>query len=140
MTIPAFEESTGLLPPGDHEATLAEIKARFCWNYRRREIYMGLEYVTGELRSHQVEHIWVDGSFVTSKQNPRDVDVAYGVPIGVDPDDWGWLAPARRHDLKRLRRVDLLPDWPGQPSIYDFFCQDRDGTKKGIVRLMADAA
>jgi hypothetical protein len=139
MAIPAFEQSTGLLPPGDHEATLAEIYDRLCWNYRRKEVYQGLEYVAGELRSHQVAQIWVDGSFVTNKDRPRDVDVAYEVPEGANPDDWGWLSPARHRDLKKFRRVDLHQDWPGQPKMYKFFCHDRNGTPKGIVRL-ADAA
>jgi hypothetical protein len=140
MVIPQFEEPSGLLPPGDHEATLAEIQARFCWNYRRREIYRGLEYVAGELVSHSVEKIWVDGSFVTKKERPRDVDVAYEVPNGADPDDWGWLSPGRRRDLKKFHHVDLLPDWPNQPQINRWFCSDEEGNAKGIIRLITEAA
>lgn len=139
MTIPPFEAS-GLLPPGDHEATLAEIQERFCWNYRRRKIYQGLEYATGELVSHKVEKIWVDGSFATRKERPGDVDVAYEVPVGADPDDWGWLSPGRRRDLKKIHSVDLWPDWPGQPQMKTFFCSDDNGNSKGIIRLIADAA
>ena len=138
--IPPFEKSTGLLPPGEYEASLAEIRETLCWSYRRRVIYGGLEYVAGELRSHQVDRIWVDGSFVTSKERPGDVDVAYEVPQNSDPDDWGWLSPVRHNDLKKFRRVDLHQDWPGQPRISNYFQQDRDGTPKGILRLVADAA
>jgi Family of unknown function (DUF6932) len=140
MAIPPFEEPSGLLPPGDHEATLAEIRDRFCWNYRRREIYRGLEYVTNELVSHQVDKIWVDGSFVTKKERPGDVDVAYEVPDGADPNDWGWLSPPRRRDLKKVHRVDLLPDWPNQLQMNRWFCRDEDGNEKGIIRLITDAA
>jgi hypothetical protein len=138
--IPPFEESTGLLPPGEYEASLAEIRKALCWTYRRREIYGGLEYVAGELRTYQVDRIWVDGSFVTSKARPRDVDVAYEVPQGTNPDDWGWLSPIRHGDLKKFRRVDLHQDWPGQSRMSKFFRQDRDGTPKGILRLVPDAA
>jgi hypothetical protein len=138
--IPPFEEASGLLPPGDHEATLAEIQDRFCWNYRRREFYRGLEHVAGELISHRVEKIWVDGSFVTKKERPGDVDVAYEVPEGADINDWGWLAPRRRRDLKKVQHVDLLPDWPNQPQMNRWFCGDIDGNIKGIIRLIADAA
>jgi hypothetical protein len=140
MAIPQFEESSGHLPPGDHEATLAEIRDRLCWNYRRREIYRGLEYVAGELVSHSVEKIWVDGSFVTRKERPGDVDVAYEVPYSADPDDWGWLSPGRRRDLKKFHRVDLLADWPNQPQINRWFCSDKDGNAKGIIRLITEAA
>jgi len=139
MTIPPFQAS-GALPPGDHEATLGEIEERFCLNYRRRKIYQGLTYVAGELVSHNVSKIWVDGSFVTEKVNPRDVDVAYEVPDGADPDDWGWLSPARQHDLKKFHSVHLFPDWPGQPQMKDFFSRDENGNLKGIIRLLADAA
>lgn len=140
MPIPAFVEPSGFLPPGNHAATLAEIQDRFCWNYRRKEIYKGLEYVTGELISHKVDKIWVDGSFVTKKERPGDVDVAYEVPDEADLATWGWLDPRRRSDLKKFHRVDLLPDWPGQAQINSWFCSDQDGNEKGIIRLIADAA
>jgi hypothetical protein len=140
MAIPPFDESTGLLPPGDHEATLIEIEGRLCWNYRRKEIYRGLEYVAGELVSHHVDKIWVDGSFVTRKERPGDVDVAYEVPEGGDPEGWGWLSPQRRGDLKKIHRVHLFPDWPGQPQLNRWFCSDKDGNDKGIIRLITDAA
>jgi hypothetical protein len=137
MSIPSFVGPAGLLPPGDHEATLSEIKERFCWNYRRTVIYNGLEYVVGELTNQRVTIIWVDGSFVTSKERPRDVDVACEVPAGGDPATWGWCSPQRQKDLKNAQHVHLFHCWCGQQrSIKDFFCQDRDGTSKGIIRLM----
>ena len=137
MSIPPFVDSTGLLPPGDHEATLDEVKERFCWNYRRRVIYNGIEFTACELTKLQVTEIWLDGSFVTNKERPRDADVAYEVPAGSDPATWGLFSPQRRRDLKQYQHVDLLHYWPGQPSIRDFFCEDRNGTAKGIVRLLA---
>jgi hypothetical protein len=137
MSIREFVDSSGLLPPGDHEATLEEIKERLCWNQRRREIYRGLEFVSGQLRAHQVSTIWVDGSFVTSKQRPGDVDVACEVPEGGTPDNWGWCSPARHHDLKKFQRVDLHYCWPNEkPAMKNFFCEDRDGTPKGILRVL----
>jgi hypothetical protein len=101
-------------------------------------IYSGLEFVVGELASHQVTTIWVDGSFVTSKERPGDVDVACEVPAGADTATWGWCSPQRQKDLKKVQRVHLFHCWIGQqPSIKDFFCKDRDGTPKGIIRLVA---
>jgi|SRR5215469_7199049 len=136
MAIPAFVESTGLLPAGDYPATLAEIKERFCWNYRRTVIYNGLEFVASELTSHQVTTIWIDGSFVTTKDRPRDVDVACEVPDCCDPTHWGLCSPSRRKDLKRFWHVDLLHYWHGQPPIKEFLSKDRDGTDKGIIQLL----
>ncbi len=140
MAIPAFVAPSGALPPGEHEATLKEISSALTWNYSRRVIYSGLEFVVNELTAHSVDVIWVDGSFVTNKDRPRDVDVAYEVPSGGDPDGWGLLSPARHNDLKRYQRVDLYAYWPGQPQIKEFFSTDRNGAPKGIIRLVAAAA
>lgn len=139
MTIPPFVTSGGSLPPGDHEATLDEIGDRFTWNYGRKVIYNGLKFVVEQLETHSVDLIWVDGSFVTGKDRPRDVDVAYQVPAGADPDQWGLLSPVRRHDLKKYQRVDLLPYWACQQQIKDYFCTDRNDVAKGIIRLVAKA-
>ena len=139
MAIPSFTE-VGLLPPGNHEATLKEIEERFVWSYGRKVIYDGLVFVTDQLNSSNVTTIWVDGSFVTAKVRPRDVDVAYEVPAETDPYQWGLLSPDRRRDLKKYQRVDLLAYWPGQSAIIDYFCEDRDGTAKGIIQLIAEAA
>lgn len=74
-------ESNGLLPPGIHRCTGGEIKATFVdkfpgsttrpklidgWRLHRRAL--------AEISSPR--HQWVDGSFVTSKQDPADIDVA----------------------------------------------------------------
>jgi hypothetical protein len=140
MTIPPFVAPGGALPPGEHPATLKEINTRFTSNYARKQICQGLKFVVGELASHDVEIIFVDGSFVTNKERPRDVDVAYEIPDGADPWGWGLLSPARRKDLKRYQRVDLLHYWPNQPEIKSYFCHDRYDNPKGIIRLIAEAA
>lgn len=139
LMIPAFT-GAGLLPPGDHGATLKEIEDKFVYNYGRKVIYDGLIFVTDQLNANSVNAIWINGSFVTAKERPRDVDVAYEVPSGADPYQWGLLSPNRRKDLKKYQRVDLLMYWPGQAEIKDVFCHDRNGTSKGIIRLLAEAA
>jgi hypothetical protein len=139
MTIPPFVKPGGYLPPGEYDATLKEIETRFTWNYGRRQVFSGLKFVLGELISHSVDIIWVDGSFVTGKERPRDVDVAYEIPDGADPWDWGLLSPPRRRDLWRYQRVDLLHYWHDQPEIKEYFCQD-NGVPKGIVRFLVEPA
>lgn len=138
------DSNTGLLPPGEHPASLAELEAVFCFNYRRRQIFSGLTFVVEKLHEKRVERIWIDGSFVTMKERPKDVDVIYEPRSGSQTDTWGLLSFARHNDLKELHRVDLWPypspqPIPGNPGQYqtilDFFKQSRDGQCKGVVIL-----
>jgi hypothetical protein len=144
MPIPEFDEETGYLPAGDHCASLDELEKRYCWNYRRREIFTGLKRVIEQLEANGVKIIWIDGSFVTDRARPRDVDVIYIPPPGNDPAGWGLLSPPRRRDLKKIWRVDL---WkypspqpvPGKPfqrqTIKEYFSTDEDDVPKGFIQL-----
>lgn len=144
MTIPDFDTETGLLPGGEHEATWSELADRLGFTYRRRILLDNLRVVLDELLAHGVETIWIDGSFVTSKPSPQDVDVVYLPPIGADITTWGMLAPIARRDLKKCRRVDLWEypsrqrkgTWgPAPRPITEYFQSDEDGRQKGIVVL-----
>lgn len=135
MALPPFDEDTGYLPEGEFPASLKEIESRFgTESFRRREIFSGLVFVIERLRSFGVETIWIDGSFVTDKQRPGDVDVAYEIPADADPSSWGLLAPNVRPELFKLQRVDLLPG----RHFRDYFMRDQDDRPKGIVRLEED--
>lgn len=145
MPIPPLNPRTGYLPPGDHEASLEDLADRFGWNFRRRKLLSALEWVVRRLREQGVQEIYVDGSLTTSKERPRDVDVIYVAPATNDPDGWGLLSPARRMELKKLQSVDLwrhpsLQAVEGDPfktqTLRQFFETDRDGVKKGLIRLV----
>lgn len=77
MPIPELNP-TGLLEPGLHEATLQEVKARFGQfqrSDRRAALMAALERYVDEARQSGVaEAVLVDGSFVTAKDEPGDVD------------------------------------------------------------------
>src|ERR1051325_8666156 len=72
-----------LLPTGIHDCLLNEIKTRFGSfqsSDRRPQLFARLEeLVTAMKQSGLFESILVDGSFVTSKGTPNDVDIL-GVP------------------------------------------------------------
>lgn len=137
------DPDTGCLPPGEHPASLADIEQAFCGTYRRREIFKGLVFVVSRLRDRGVTRIWIDGSFVTNKERPGDVDVVFD-PDGADTTGWGLLTFARRHDLKRIHRVDLWPHPSPQGitgvPIAEWFQTDREGEPKGIVVLTMEEA
>ena len=81
MSVPQNEEYPPLLPLGFHEKTLKELRALCVDPFNGRSstrtlIMQGLETVVTELLDAKIEaKIWVDGSFVSQKINPGDVDI-----------------------------------------------------------------
>ncbi len=144
MAIPGASGPGGCLPPGEYLATMEEVRARYATNFRRREIFNGLQHVVGLLTARRVRTIWIDGSFICEKIRLSDVDVFYDAPPAANTTTWDWLSPQRRGDLKRYHRVDLWLFPSPQPvptsshrsiTIKQFFETDRDGLPKGIIRL-----
>lgn len=147
MPIPEFESRRGYLPPGEHEATLEEVEARFATNKRRKEIFEGLRYVVEKLRANGVQEMWLGGSYVTSRERPSDADLVFKAPPGVKTAGWGDVTgmPTQRHVLKKARRVDLWKSpapqpskkggWPPVIDIKDFFASDEDDHPKGLIKL-----
>ena len=83
VMIPVFDEN-GNLPPGVYEAQWDEIVQRFGWTSRRLELLAGLKRALEPFRKAGCQRIFVNGSFVTEKDEPGDIDVAWdpnGQPI-----------------------------------------------------------
>lgn len=149
MTIPPLAGQGGsykYLPPGDHEATLSEVESAFgSSGFKRRQLMDGLREVATRLWGLGVETIWVDGSFISSKERPGDVDVIYVRPDGVDTSGWGLLSPSRREEAKEYFKCDLW-EHPAHGRhaggrampLKHFFETDSDGTKKGHILLRRD--
>ena len=64
----------GELPPGIHTAALDEIEAVFARIPRRRSLFNGLLHAVQNLQGSSVRRVFIDGSFVTAKTAPNDVD------------------------------------------------------------------
>lgn len=69
-----------LLRPGFHEMTLDELREKCVTPFRtsttRTRILAGLEHVLAELRRVGIRaDLWVNGSFLTLKNDPNDSDV-----------------------------------------------------------------
>lgn len=78
--MPSKPEFPPLLPPGLHPMTLADIHGRcvtaFEMSKSRGPIMAGLEAVVGRMeRAGLPLDLWVDGSFMTQKIDPDDVDL-----------------------------------------------------------------
>jgi hypothetical protein len=139
--IPQFTDE-GLLPPGVHETDLEELKEKMGWSRKRRELLEGLEEALGLMASCGVARVYLDGSFVTDKDRPNDVDGCYDLAEDVTAEDLNRLdpifppSPEGRAEAKRRFGVDLFPAaatelGSGQPFLR-FFRTDREGRERGV--------
>ena len=146
MPIPLLDEH-GLLPIGVHECLLDEIKARFGSfqrSDRRPQLFARLEAFLSEARaSRLVVSVVVDGSFVTAKPEPNDIDLIVEVVATHDFAADVSMAAYNILSKQRVRRrfgFDLLLARDGSLEAQRwtrFFQQVRlaPGRRKGIVRV-----
>jgi hypothetical protein len=140
--IPPFDPATGNLPPGLHEATWEEFVARYGTTAHRLLLLAGLKAALDALRVAGCRRVYVDGSFVTAKEEPGDFDGCWEVE-GVDLarlDPVLMTFTERRAAQKRKYRGELFPADAAAAfagtSFLRFFQRDKDtGEGKGIIAL-----
>ena len=137
----------GYLPPGEHFATWEELSRRFGGNLVRKQLLEGLLRAIPLFRQAGCQRLWLDGSFVTTKEMPDDIDVCYDRCDVTLLDER--LYPSfglQRREQKRDFRCEFFAfdavadiDAEGNPISYlEFFKTNRDGIPKGIVELRID--
>jgi hypothetical protein len=123
----------GYLPPGIHQATLEEIAARFGQESELRQVQMqSLRWLVEVARRAGVQRIIVNGSFVTDKLEPNDVDCV--LLIGTDfPRD----AVAEAELLAGLPfiNLELVDQLAFQQFTQRTFASDRNLIPKGMVEV-----
>jgi hypothetical protein len=141
VTILPFQEG-GNLPPGIHDATWEEIIARFGTTARREELLTGLREALLSLRDAGCSRAYLDGSFVTAKEEPGDFDACWEA-AGVDAELLDpvllTFADARRAQKERfggeLFPAEASAD-PHGTRFLEYFQRDKiTGEPKGIVAL-----
>lgn len=139
--IPPFDER-GNLPPGVHEADWNELETRFSGSRRRAELLAGLRRALRALRDAGCRTAYIDGSFVTAKEEPGDFDACWDA-VGVDAS---LLDPVLldfnegRRGQKERFGGELFPSIaaaePEGTRFLDFFQRDCEtGEPKGIVAI-----
>lgn len=142
--IPEFDEN-GNLPPGVHWATWEEFVERFGTTQRRLRMIQGLLLAMEQLKAAGCPTIYIDGSFVTRKQNPGDFDACWE-DSGVDINYLASIAPTlykfaqKRAEQKAIYRGEIFPsNYPANSygtTYLDFFQFDtRTDTRKGIIAI-----
>jgi hypothetical protein len=104
------------MPAGVYACTLAEAQAALCWNARRREIWRGLTRFLGKLSGlGLVLPIYLDGSFVTDKASPGDVDLVLDLTTATTKQQKEalFLFWRQREAIKSDYDVDFCPNLPG---------------------------
>ena len=146
MPIPPLT-TDGTLPPGVHESTLEETRARFGAfqeSDRRPRLFERFAELFAEVeRSGRFSAIVVDGSFVTAKSAPEDIDVIIALRADHDwtadlnPSDYALVS---RTALRRRFRFDVLLANDGGEDYaryVEFFSRVRDhaAARKGMLRI-----
>jgi hypothetical protein len=137
--LPAFDEATGLLPPGEHEATWNEVERALGFMPNRKLKLRRLGLALANLRDAGCRRVLLDGSFATAEPHPNDFDAAWD-PQGADVSK---LNPAfldfgnQRARQKALWGGEFFistgPAAPGGITFSEFFQLTRDGHQKGVI-------
>jgi hypothetical protein len=139
--IPEFK-SNGLLPPGIHQGSWNEFKRKFGGTPHRRKLLSGLEKAARNLKSAGCKRIFINGSFVTSKEQPNDFDALWDID-GVDPEklDPVFLDFSERRAAQKAKYfgeffpAQMVETGTGRLFL-DFFQIDKEtGIPKGIVEI-----
>lgn len=139
--IPDFEKD-GLLPVGVHWATWQEFSDRFGINELRKTLLSGLKEALISLKAAGCQTVYIDGSFVTSKETPVDFDACWD-PSNVDPRQLDPVLfrfePGRATQKAKYGGelfISTMRNGNPGPVMLDFFQSDKDsGKRKGIVAI-----
>jgi len=143
--VPVFNNE-GVLPEGVYEMSFTEFEERFVFNTRRKEIYAAFLILVKDLKAINCRAVYVDGSYVTAKELPKDIDVCWE-----DDEEIDWklldtkypiffdLDPPRKAQQLRYR-ADVFPAniYEGNSGklFKDFFQQNKEtGNLKGITKI-----
>ena len=104
-----------LLAPGLHNLTLADIQALavdpFPSDAQRTGLYQNLMNWVGALNAYGVNGtLWMDGSFLTEKPSPSDIDCVLWYPR------WSSYANATAANQQQVKR---LLDKPAAKDLFD---------------------
>ena len=125
--------------PGIYRGTADEVAERFCrTSERRQNLEEPLRLLVQIAIDSEAIALFVNGSFVTDKQNPRDIDGVIVLPDAFDTT--GELAERLRQlhrdyglDIERVAAHDIEErDY----LLKDFFGTDRDGKPRGLVEVI----
>lgn len=138
MPIPGLR-SDGYLPVGLHLATEADVEAAFGRTTVRRQTLMRrLSYFLQLARAAGAVRFFVNGSFVTAKPEPNDVDGVCLLPVGWSTETSEAANELYEVSVARLPKELFLAytetDWEDWVDFFSF-TREPDGRCKGLVEV-----
>ena len=131
--IPPFDHN-GCLPPGLHLATLDEIGARFGGESELRRVQMeSLRWMVESAIRAGAERIVLNGSFVTDRMEPNDVDCVVLVGLGYPADP---TAEQELDDGLPFLDIALVGQVDFDRFVERIFAADRRGVPKGMIEVI----
>jgi hypothetical protein len=147
MSIPELNEN-GLLPTGVHEAAMDEVRERFGRFQRtdqRASLFLKLSQLLAEVRSTGlIAAVIVNGSFVTAKDEPSDIDLILVLrqdhDFGADLKPFQYNVLSKRRVRARFRFDSLVArESSAEYAQYVNFFQEvkgRPGSRKGVLKVL----
>ena len=140
-SIPPFR-ADGYLPEGVYVCSEAEVVFRFgSSSRRRRQLVLRLRRWLELGRQVGAQRLLVDGSFVTAKEDPHDIDTVILLPQNFTQQLAQEYAPALELEemllTRRPEEIFAAEDEADWEEWVDFFRQTRepDGRHKGLVEI-----
>jgi hypothetical protein len=139
----------GLLPEGIHECTMEAVESLLSWNDRRRQLTRLLqEFIDNELslRFRKVPPLVLDGSYVTKKEEPKDINLILELQGLSDQQKMDAFDLCQRcPDIFKRYQIDMKTALEPSESLVMFFSKLRvreaiamnlfHNHRKGLLRL-----
>ncbi len=139
--IPDFRDD-GYLPEGLHVSTEAEVTFRFGSSTpRRRRLILRLRRWLELSRSTHARRFLVDGSFVTAKGEPHDIDAVVLLAHDFEQQVFDGLEAALEFEemllTRRPEEIFAAEDTRDWNDWVEFFSRTReaDGRRKGLLEI-----
>ncbi|MFH7015206.1 DUF6932 family protein [Flavobacterium sp. FlaQc-47] len=136
-------QKNGNLLPGIHIMTIEEFEINYGYNDYRKKLIEGLKIGISHLKDCGCKKIFIDGSFVTTKEIPGDFDACWDAN-NVDIPKLKYKYPTivdftnGRKNQKDLYHGEFFPaQEPATPYMLyiNFFQKDKNDDPKGIVQI-----
>lgn len=136
-------QANGNLPKGIHVMLIEEFETKFGSNSHRKKLIEGLKRGMSHLKDCGCKTIFIDGSFVTTKEMPGDFDACWdsdGVDFPKLVSQYSTLVDFDDHrkNQKNLYFGEFFPAsiiTDGGVPFIAFFQKDKNGDPKGIVQI-----
>jgi hypothetical protein len=133
----------GNVPSGIHPARWDEIQERYGYNEKRLKQLLGLKAALDNLKAAGCKRAYLDGSFITQKELPRDFDLCWE-PEGVDATVIDplfivtrfVLPPRSEQKAKYCGEILITLNHPAVFDMLNYFqLDDRTGDAKAIISI-----